>query len=89
MRGIYVAAEDDADAVLFDHALRIAGYLYPNTYLCGASAERLAPTPDRRLLPERQTQCAHTTAQSGNRPDARTRLSRNRDRSNRPIRWAA
>ncbi len=50
MRGIYVAAEDDADAVLFDHALRIAGYLYPNTYLCGASAELLAPTPDRRLF---------------------------------------
>ncbi len=50
MRGIYIGAEDDADAVLFDHALRIAAYLYPNTYLCGASAERLAPTPDRRLF---------------------------------------
>ena len=50
MRGIYVGAEDDADAVLFDHALRIAAYLYPSTYLCGASAERLAPTPDRRLF---------------------------------------
>ena len=50
MRGIYVSAEDDADAVLFDHALRIATYLYPNTYLCGASAELLAPTPDRRLF---------------------------------------
>ena len=50
MRGIYVAAEDDADAMLFDHALRIAAYLYPNTYLCGSSAERLAPTPDRRLF---------------------------------------
>ena len=50
MRGIYVAAEDDADAVLFDHALRVAAYLYPNTYLCGASAEQLAPTPDRRLF---------------------------------------
>ncbi len=50
MRGIYVAADDDADAVLFDHALRIAAYLYPSTYLCGASAELLAPTPDRRLF---------------------------------------
>lgn len=50
MRGIYVAAEDDADAVLFDHALRIAAYLYPKTYLCGASAEQLAPTPDSRLF---------------------------------------
>ena len=61
MRGIYVAAEDDADAVLFDHALRIAAYLYPNTYLCGFSAERLAPTPDRRLF-------------LGGRRNARTRL---------------
>ena len=50
MRGIYIASEDDADAVLFDHALRIAAYLYPRTYLCGPSAERLAPTPDRRLF---------------------------------------
>ncbi len=50
MRGIYVESEDDADSVLFDHALRIAVYLYPNTYLCGASAELLMPTPDRRLF---------------------------------------
>lgn len=50
MRGIYVAADEDADAVLFDHALRIAAYLYPRTYLSGASAELLAPTPDRRLF---------------------------------------
>ena len=50
MRGIYVASDDDADAVLFDHALRIAAYLYPNTYLCGPSAELLAPTPDRCLF---------------------------------------
>ena len=50
MRGIYIASEDDADAVLFDHALRIAAYLYPRTYLCGPSAERLTPTPDRHLF---------------------------------------
>ena len=50
MRGIYIASEDDADTVLFDHALRIAAYLYPSTYLCGASAEQLAPTLDRRLF---------------------------------------
>ena len=50
MRGIYIATDDDADAVLFDHALRIALYLYPNTWLCGVSAELLAPTPDRRLF---------------------------------------
>lgn len=61
MRGIYVARSDDVDAVLLDHAPRIAAYLYPNTYLCGASAERLGPTPDRRLF------------LSGNR-NARTRL---------------
>ena len=50
MRGIYVAADDDADEVLFDHALRVAAYLYPNTYLCGASAELLSATADRRLF---------------------------------------
>ena len=50
MRGIYIASEEDADAVLFEHALRIAAYLYPNTYLSGASAERLVPTADRRLF---------------------------------------
>ncbi len=50
MRGIYIASDDDADAVLFDHALRIAAYLYPNTYLCGPSADLLAPAPDRRLF---------------------------------------
>ena len=50
VRGIYVASEDDVDAVLFDHALQIAFFLYPTTYLCGASAEQLAPTPDSRLF---------------------------------------
>ena len=50
MRGIHVASKDDADNVPFDHALRIGVYLYPNTYLSGASAERLAPTPDQRLF---------------------------------------
>lgn len=50
MRGIYVEADAaDTDAVLFEHALRIAKYLYPNTYLSGASAERLSPLPDGRL----------------------------------------
>jgi len=50
MRGIYVGADQDADAVLFDHAIRIAFYLYPSAYLCGASAELLSPTPDQRLF---------------------------------------
>ena len=49
-RGIYVNADDDADRTLFDHAVRIAKYLYPNTYLAGVSAETLAPTPDGRLF---------------------------------------
>ncbi|MDE0531994.1 MAG: hypothetical protein OXI01_11190 [Albidovulum sp.] len=50
LRSNYVGAEAYADAVLFDHALRIVAYLYPNTYLCGASAENLAPTSDGHLF---------------------------------------
>jgi len=50
MRGVYVDAGDDADAILFAHALRLAVYLYPNTYLSGASAEQLGPTQDGRLF---------------------------------------
>jgi len=30
MRGIYVDAADDIDAVVLTHAVRIAKYLYPN-----------------------------------------------------------
>lgn len=50
MRGIYVDASDDVDAMVFDHAVRIARYLYPNTYLSAASAIALAPTRDGRLF---------------------------------------
>ena len=50
MRGILVDASDDPDAVILAHAIRIARYLYPKTYLSGASAERLAPTRDGRLF---------------------------------------
>lgn len=50
MRGIYVDAEDDADALVLRHAVRIAKYLYPNAYLSGASASLLAPTRDGRLF---------------------------------------
>jgi serine/threonine-protein kinase HipA len=50
MRGIYVDAGDDVEATVLRHAVRIAHYLYPNTYLAGASAARLGPTPDGRLF---------------------------------------
>lgn len=50
MRGIYVDAEDDVDATVLKHAVRIAKYLYPAAYLSGASAALLAPTRDGRLF---------------------------------------
>ncbi len=50
MRGVYVDAEDDIDATLLRHAIRIAKYLYPNAYLTAASAILLAPTSDGRLF---------------------------------------
>ncbi len=50
MRGVLVDADDDADAVILAHAIRIALYLYPQTYLSGASAERLGPTLDGRFF---------------------------------------
>jgi serine/threonine-protein kinase HipA len=50
MRGIYVDAEDDVDATVLKHAVRIAKYLYPQAYLSGASAALLAPTRDGRLF---------------------------------------
>lgn len=49
-RGIYVDANDDVDKVVLDHAVRIAAYLYPQAYLAGASAARLAATEDGRLF---------------------------------------
>src|SRR5262245_56036016 len=50
MRGIYVDTTDDIDAVVLSHAIRIARYLYPHTYLSAASAIALAPTRDGRLF---------------------------------------
>ena len=50
MRGIYVDAEDDIDAIVFRHAVRIANYLHPQAYLSGASAVLLGPTRDGRLF---------------------------------------
>lgn len=50
MRGIYVDAGADIDAVVLRNAVRIAHYLYPRAYLSAASAMLLAPTRDGRLF---------------------------------------
>ncbi len=50
MRGLYVDADDDADAAVLRHAIRIARHLYPRAYLSAASAVLLAPTRDGRLF---------------------------------------
>ncbi len=50
MRGIYVDSDDDIDAVIMKHAVRIAKYLYPQAYLSAASAVLLGPTQDGRLF---------------------------------------
>jgi serine/threonine-protein kinase HipA len=50
MRGIYVDADDDVEATVLRHAVRIAKYLYPRAYLSAASAVLLGPTPDGRLF---------------------------------------
>ena len=50
MRGIYVDVEDDIDATVLQHAVRIAKYLYPKAYLSAASATLLGPTRDGRLF---------------------------------------
>ena len=50
MRGIYVDAGDDIDAVVLKHAVRIAKYLYARAYLSAASAALLGPTRDGRLF---------------------------------------
>ena len=50
MRGIYVDADDDIEAIVLRHAVRIAKYLYPQAYLSATSAVLLGPTPDGRLF---------------------------------------
>ena len=50
MRGIYVDADADIDAIVLRNAVRIAHYLYPKAYLSAASATLLAPTRDGRLF---------------------------------------
>lgn len=48
MRGIYLDAGEDIEAMILKHA--IAKYLYPNAYLSAASAVLLGPTRDGRLF---------------------------------------
>lgn len=50
MRGIYVDADDDIDAIVLKHAVRIAHYLYSKAYLSAASAILMGPTRDGRLF---------------------------------------
>jgi serine/threonine-protein kinase HipA len=50
VRGIYADADDDVEATVLTHAVRIAKYLYPQAYLSAASAITLAPTRDGRLF---------------------------------------
>ena len=50
MRGIYVDADDDIDAIVLKHAVRIARYLYSKAYLSAASAILMGPTRDGRLF---------------------------------------
>lgn len=50
MRGVYVDANDDIDAIVLRHAVRIAKYLYPQAYLSAASAILLGPARDGRLF---------------------------------------
>jgi serine/threonine-protein kinase HipA len=50
MRGIYIDPDDNAEAIVLKHAVRIARYLYPQTYLSAASAVLLGPTRDGRLF---------------------------------------
>ncbi len=50
MRGVYVDADDDIDATVLRHAVRIAKYLYPQAYLSAASAILLGPARDGRLF---------------------------------------
>lgn len=50
IRGVYVDADDDVEATILAHAVRIARYLYPAAYLSSASSVHLGPSPDGRLF---------------------------------------
>lgn len=49
-QGIYVDADADVSRVVMEHALRIATFLYPKTYLAGITAQIRRPTEDGRLF---------------------------------------
>ena len=49
-QGIYVDADADISRVVMEHALRIATFLYPKTYLAGITAQIRRPTEDGRLF---------------------------------------
>jgi serine/threonine-protein kinase HipA len=50
VRGVYALADQDVDAAVLEHAVRIAHYLYPQAYLSSASAALLATNADGRLF---------------------------------------
>lgn len=50
VRGVYVDANDNVDATILAHAVRIARYLYPAAFLSSASSVYLGPSPDGRLF---------------------------------------
>src|SRR3546814_9904947 len=50
VRGVYVDADDDIEATILGHAVRIVHYLYPNAYLSSASAFLPGATADGRLF---------------------------------------
>ena len=70
--------DDDIDATVLRHAVRIARYLYPQAYLSAASAVLLGPTRGRAAVPERPAQAAHAHPRAGDHPErsARTAIGR-------------
>src|SRR3546814_7756280 len=50
VRGVYVDADDDIEATILGHAVRIVHHLYPNAYLSSASAFLPGATADGRLF---------------------------------------
>lgn len=49
-RGVYLESADEIEGAVRAHGVRIAHYLYPQAYLCSASAIDLAPSADGRLF---------------------------------------
>lgn len=49
-QGVYVDAGPQASRIVMEHAVRIAAFLYPQSYLAGISAQTRMPTDDGRLF---------------------------------------